>query len=56
MTIDSTKGKSGEIPVADPGFLRGGANLRGGAPTYYLETIFAENCMKMKEFWPGEHP
>ena len=38
------------IAVADPGFSRG-----GGAPTPKIAIIFhifAENCMKMKEFGP----
>ena len=37
--------------VADPGFFPG-----GGAPTPKIAIIFqifAENCMKMKEFGPG---
>ena len=37
-------------PVADPGFSPG-----GGAPTPKIAIIFqifAENCMKMKEFGP----
>ena len=38
------------ITVADPGF-----SLGGGAPTPKIAIIFhifAENCMKMKEFGP----
>ena len=39
--------------VAYPGFPRGGgANPKGGAPTYYLAN-FSQNCMKMKKFWAG---
>ena len=37
--------------VADPGFPRGGgANPKGGVPTYYLAN-FSQNCMKMKNVW-----
>ena len=41
------------MPVADPAFSR------GGAPTLKLGLFckfFAENCMKMKEFGPGDVP
>ena len=35
--------------VADPGFSPGGVPTpKVGVQTYFL----AENCMKMKEFWP----
>ena len=34
------------LTVADPGFSP------GGAPTPKIFHIFAENCMKMKEFGP----
>ena len=38
--------------VAYPGFPRGGgANSQGGRQPMIL-SIFAENCMKMKTFWP----
>ena len=34
------------LPVADPGFPRGGgANPKGGAPTYYLTNF----CQKLHE-------
>ena len=40
------------IPVADPGFPRGGhANSEGGLPIIW--PIFPENYMKMKTFWLG---
>ena len=32
-----------------------GAPTAEGLPTYYL-TIFYENCMKMRNFWPGVRP
>ena len=44
--------------MGDPGFLRrgggrsGGANLQGGAATYFLAKFFPENYMNMKEFGP----
>ena len=40
------------VSVADPGFPRGGgANSRGGVPTYDFAKI-SKNCMKLKEFGP----
>ena len=47
------------IPVADPGFPRGGgANSPGGHQHTILQK-FPKNCMKLKEFGPsggGAHP
>ena len=34
--------------VVDPGFPRGGANLRRGSTNLLCGNIFAENYMKMK--------
>ena len=40
--------------MADPGFFRGG--YASSQKSYYF-SFFAENCMKMKEFWPpGRRP
>ena len=33
---------------------RGGANSQDGAPTYYLDKFFPEDCMKMNEIGPRE--
>ena len=46
------------LPVADPGFPRGGAPTLGGggggAPTQHtILPNFPQNCMKLKEFGPG---
>ena len=39
--------------VADPGFpKRGGANLQGGAPTYYLAKFFSKTAWKWKNSGP----
>ena len=39
-------------PVADPGFpTEGGANHKGGVPTYYFAQFFPKNCTKMKNIW-----
>ena len=41
-------------PVADPGFLRGGAAyLQGGGANLLFGQKFSENCMKIKECRPG---
>ena len=37
------------MEVVDPGFPRWGANLRGEGSNLLFDTIFAENCMKMKK-------
>ena len=40
-------------------FLRGAPTPKTGALIYNLESCFAENCIKMKEFGPlrwGAHP
>ena len=39
--------------VADPGFSWGDANSQSGCPNLLFCKLFAENCMKMKEFGPG---
>ena len=40
------------LPVADPGFPRGGgANFPGG-PQHMILPKFPKNCMKLKEFGP----
>ena len=46
------------LPVADPGFPRGGGvNPRGWGANLLFGQKFPENCMKMKEFGPrGAHP
>ena len=45
------------IPVADPGFSRGGGtNPKGGGRQPIIWPIFPPNCMKMKKFWArGRH-
>ena len=40
------------LQVANPGFP--GGNPRGGCANLLFGQIFAENCMKMKEFGPRE--
>ena len=40
------------VPVADPGFPRGGANFRGRCTNLLFCKFFVQNCMKMKEFGP----
>ena len=41
------------LPVADPGFPRGGgANHQGGGANLLFGRNFPKSCMKMKEFGP----
>ena len=41
------------LPVADPGFPRGGgANSPGGGRQHMILPNFPKNCMKLKEFEP----
>ena len=40
------------IPMADPGFPRGGGQLPGGGALQYDFAKFPKNCMKLKEFGP----
>ena len=45
------------IPVADPGFPRGGgANSPGVGRQHTILPKFPKNCMKLKEFGPGACP
>ena len=50
--VISGKYEIASLPVADPGFPRGGgANSPGGRQRMILP-YFPENCMKLKEFGP----
>ena len=35
------------LPVADPGFSRGGGGCANSQKCYYFSTFFAENCMNL---------
>ena len=51
-TDNSKISRSERIPVADPGFPRGGGANPGGRQHTILPN-FPKNCMQLKEFGPG---